>query len=265
MTEVGRSLNGKVALVTGSSSGAGAQIARELAARGAAVAVHYRSSVTAAESVVSRIAEKGGISAAFKANLTSSEDCRSLASEVRERLGAVDVLINNAGPYVDAPFRSLTPSDWDAIMAVNLKAPYLLAQHLAPEMEALGWGRIVNISATSAYVRTHSVYGLAKAALVHLTEALALEFAPNVTVNAIAPGQIASPRTDLMPAYKASVISDTPLGRLAAEQEVAQIAALFCMPEFDFVTGQTIVVDGGRSLPRVSSIGPELTAIYASS
>lgn len=264
MTEGERGLKGKVALVTGSSSGAGAQIAIEFARQGAAVAVHCRGSTAAAQSVASRIAGDGGVSSAFKADLASAEACAQLASEVERRLGPIDILVNNAGPYVDAPFRSLAPADWDAIMGVNVKAPYLLAQRLGPGMQSRGWGQIVNISATSAYVRTHSVYGLAKAALIHLTEALALELAPSVTVNAIAPGQIASPRTDLMPVYKASVIADTPLGRLATEQEVARIALLFCMPEFDFVTGQTMIVDGGRSLPRIATIGPELAAISGS-
>ena len=120
-----------------------------------------------------------------------------------------------------------------------------------------------SLSATSAYVRTHSVYGLAKAALLHLTESLALELAPSVTVNAIVPGQIASDRTDTMPIYKASVIADTPLQRLATESEVARLAALFCTPDFDFVTGRAIVLDGGRSLPRISRIGPELDALRA--
>jgi NAD(P)-dependent dehydrogenase (short-subunit alcohol dehydrogenase family) len=112
-------------------------------------------------------------------------------------------------------------------------------------------------------VRGHLVYGLAKAALLHLTESLALELAPLVTVNAIVPGQIASERTDSMPIYKASVIADTPLGRLATEQEVARMAALFCEPDFDFVTGRAIVLDGGRSLPRVPPIGPELANLGA--
>ncbi len=262
MTENEWALDGKVALVTGSSSGTGAQIALELARRGAAVAVHCRSALAAAEAVASRITSEGGVSAAFRGDLASVEYCRTLVADVERELAPIDVLINNAGPYVDAPFRSLASADWDGVMAVNAKAPYLLAQRVVDGMEARGWGRIVNISATSAYVRTHSVYGLAKAALVHLTEALAIEFAPSITVNAIAPGQIASARTDKMPNYKASVIADTPLGRLVTEEEVARMAVSFCSPQFGAVTGQTVVMDGGRSIPRISTIGPELEAIF---
>jgi NAD(P)-dependent dehydrogenase (short-subunit alcohol dehydrogenase family) len=116
-------------------------------------------------------------------------------------------------------------------------------------------GRIINLGATSALVRTHSVYGLAKAALLHLTESLALELAPAVTVNAVVPSQIASARTDRMPAYKAAAIEGTPLGRLVTEQEIARMVALMCGPDFDFVTGHSIVMDGGRTLPRFPKLG----------
>ena len=160
------------------------------------------------------------------------------------------MLVNNAGPFADAPFRTLTSSAWDQVMSANLRAPYLLAQRVAPAMERLGWGRIVNLGATSGFVRTHSVYGLAKAALLHLTESLALELAPTITVNAVVPSQIASARTDTMPVYKAAAIDGTPLGRLVTEEEIGRMVALLCSADFDFVTGRAIVMDGGRTLPR---------------
>jgi NAD(P)-dependent dehydrogenase (short-subunit alcohol dehydrogenase family) len=116
-------------------------------------------------------------------------------------------------------------------------------------MEKLGWGRIVNLGATSGLVRSHSVYGLAKAALLHLTESMAVEFAPHVTVNAVVPSQIASARTDRMPDYKAAAIAATPLKRLVTQPEIAKIVALLCSAAFDFVTGRAIILDGGRSLP----------------
>jgi len=118
-----------------------------------------------------------------------------------------------------------------------------------PAMERLGWGRIVNVGATSGLVRSHSVYGLAKGALLHLTESLALELAPAITVNAVVPSQIASARTDRMPTYKAAAIAATPLGRLVTEAEIGRMVALVCSPAFDFVTGRAIIMDGGRSLP----------------
>ena len=250
-----RGLEGAVALVTGSSSGTGAEIARTLARHGAAVAIHCRNNVAAAEAVAAGISASGGKAASFLADLANTEETRRLASEVAGTLGTVTVLVNNAGPFADAAYLELAERDWDAIMAANLKAPYLLTQAIAPAMIRHGWGRIINLGATSALVRTHSVYGLAKAALLHLTESLALELAPAVTVNAVVPSQIASARTDRMPAYKAAAIEGTPLGRLVTEQEIARMVALMCGPDFDFVTGHSIVMDGGRTLPRFPKLG----------
>lgn len=251
----GLSFAGKVALVTGSSSGAGAAIALELARLGATVAVHCRSNMTEAEAVVGRIAAAGGRAMAFRANLARDDETTELAAAVERTAGPVQILVNNAGPFADAPFRTLAPAVWDNVMAANLKAPFLLSQKMAPAMERLGWGRIVNLGATSGFVRSHSVYGLAKAALLTLTESLALELAPAINVNAVVPSQIASARTDTMPVYKEAAIAGTPLGRLVTEEEIARMVALVCSPAFDFVTGRAIVMDGGRTVPRFPRIG----------
>jgi NAD(P)-dependent dehydrogenase (short-subunit alcohol dehydrogenase family) len=249
------SLDGKVVLVTGSSSGAGVSIARAFARHGARVAVHCRAATRAADEVVAGIAGAGGTAAAFTADLAEEGMPQALAAEVERTLGPISVLVNNAGPFADAPFRTLDSAVWDRIMAVNLKAPYLLVQRVVPAMTRAGWGRIVNIGATSSLVRSHSVYGLAKAALVHLTESLALELAPAITVNALVPSQIASARTDTMLVYKEAAIAGTPLGRLVSEDEIGEMAVLLCSPAFDFVTGRSIVMDGGRTLPRFPRIG----------
>ncbi len=242
-------LDGKVALVTGSSRGTGVEIARDMARHGARVAVHYHSARAEAEAVVQTIQANGGEARAFQANVARGEEVRRLVGEVVEHLGPVSILVNNAGPFSGTPFRSLAEVDWDYILNTNVKAVYLAAQLVADGMERLGWGRIVNIGATSAFVRSHSIYGLAKAAVLHLTESLAVELAPTITVNAVVPSQIASPRTDRLPEYKARVISATPLGRLVTESEVARMVVLLCSPAFDFVTGETIVMDGGRTIP----------------
>jgi NAD(P)-dependent dehydrogenase (short-subunit alcohol dehydrogenase family) len=249
------SLDGKVVLVTGSSSGAGVSIARAFARQGARVAVHCRAATRAADEVVADIAGEGGTAAAFTADLAEEAAPLALAAAIERTLGPISVLVNNAGPFADAPFRTLDPAVWDRIMAVNLKAPYLLVQQVAPGMERAGWGRIVNVGATSSLVRSHSIYGLAKAALLHLTESLALELAPAITVNALVPSQIASARTDTMPVYKEAAIAGTPLGRLVSEDEIGEMAVLLCSPAFDFVTGRAIVMDGGRTLPRFPRIG----------
>lgn len=242
-------LAGKIALITGSSSGAGVEIARALARAGARVAVHYRQGAAGAEATAQAIAKEGGEACAFQADVARSDDLRRLVDAVTRALGPVSVLVNNAGPFADTPLRTLAENDWDYIMDANLKAVWLAAQRVAPGMERLGWGRIVNLGATSGLVRSHSAYGLAKGALLHLTESLAVELAPKITVNAVVPSQIASARTDRMPAYKAAAIAATPLGRLVTEGEIGRMVALVCSPAFDFVTGRAIVMDGGRSIP----------------
>jgi NAD(P)-dependent dehydrogenase (short-subunit alcohol dehydrogenase family) len=248
-------LAGKVALVTGASSGAGVEIARELARRGARVAVHYRRSREGAGEVAEAIRATGGEAATFQADMAVSDDVRRLVAEVGGRLGPVSVLVNNAGPFADTAFRTLSERDWDYVMDTNLKSVFLASQLVLPGMERLGWGRIVNLGATSAFVRSHSVYGLAKAALLHMTESMAVDFAPHVTVNAVVPSQIASARTDKMPAYKAAAIAATPLKRLVTQPEIARMVALVCSPAFDFVTGRAIVLDGGRSIPVFPKLG----------
>jgi NAD(P)-dependent dehydrogenase (short-subunit alcohol dehydrogenase family) len=242
-------LKTRVALVTGASSGSGVDIARALARAGARVAVHYRSSRAGADEVVAAIRAAGGEARAFQADVAKGDDVRRLVGEVESALGAVSVLVNNAGPFADTAFRTLSEQDWDYVMSANLKSVFLASQRVLPGMEKLGWGRIVNLGATSGFVRSHSVYGLAKAALLHLTESMAVEFAPHVTVNAVVPSQIASARTDKMPAYKAAAIAATPLKRLVTQPEIAAMVALLCSPAFDFVTGRTIIMDGGRSIP----------------
>jgi NAD(P)-dependent dehydrogenase (short-subunit alcohol dehydrogenase family) len=242
-------LKGRVALVTGASSGSGVDIAQELARRGARVAIHYRSSRAGADAAVAAIQAAGGEAQAFQADVAVADDVRRLVGEVEAGLGPVSVLVNNAGPFADTAFRTLTERDWDYVMNANLKSVLVASQRVLPGMEALGWGRIVNLGATSGLVRSHSVYGLAKAALLHLTESMAVEFAPHVTVNAVVPSQIASARTDKMPAYKAAAIAATPLKRLVTQAEIARMVALVCSPAFDFVTGRAIIMDGGRSIP----------------
>lgn len=254
MTE-DRFLEGRVALVTGASSGSGVDIAGELARRGARVGVHYRHSRAGADGVVAAIRAAGGEARAFQADLAVADDVCRLVDEVEAALGPVGVLVNNAGPFADTALRTLSERDWDYVMNANLKAVFVASQRVLPGMERLGWGRIVNLGATSGFVRSHSVYGLAKAALLHLTESMAVEFAPHVTVNSVVPSQIASARTDRMPAYKAAAVAATPLRRLVTQPEIARMVALVCSPAFDFVTGRALVLDGGRSLPVFPKLG----------
>jgi NAD(P)-dependent dehydrogenase (short-subunit alcohol dehydrogenase family) len=250
----GKFLEGRTALVTGASRGTGVEVAIHLAGVGARVAVHYRSSMAEAERVVATIRARGGEAVAVAADVARSADIRHLIEQVRRRLGPVTVLVNNAGPFNDTPFSTLAEADWDYIMNANLRAAYLATQLVVDDMRRLGWGRIVNIGATSALVRSHSVYGLAKAAVLHLTESLALELAPTITVNAVVPSQIARARTESMTSYAAQAITATPLGRLVTQAEIARVVVLLCSATFDFMTGRAIVLDGGRAIPRFPRI-----------
>lgn len=244
-------LAGKTALVTGSSRNLGATIAQTLGASGAEVAVHYSRSAEGARKAAEAIVARGGAAALFQADLAQAEEAQRLASAVLDRFGRVDILVNNVGPYTDIPFTDLPVGDWDRIMNSGLRSSYLLAQAFAPGMRERGWGSIVNISAGSAFIRVHSIYGLMKDAVLHLTQSLALELAPEVRVNAIAPGQIyeSDEVNAIDPTFIPRMIESTPLKRLVTRQEVADAVFLLCSDRFPSLTGQTLVLDGGWSIP----------------
>jgi NAD(P)-dependent dehydrogenase (short-subunit alcohol dehydrogenase family) len=247
-----RPVTGKVALVTASSRYTGAAIAAALARAGAQTAIHYHSSPDKAEALVQKLRAEGLEASAFGADGRQPDELRRMAAEIIARYGGVDILVNNLGPYADTPFLRLPEAQWDWILDTTLKAAYLLTQEFAPGMIERGWGRVINISAASAFVRSHSIHGLAKAALIYLTEALAVELAPRVTVNAIAPGQIEDSELidQIDPNYKRTLREESPLKRLVTRQEVAQMVLLLCAEPFMSVTGQTIRMDAGWTVPR---------------
>src|SRR5262249_54618762 len=252
-------LEGKVALVTASSRYTGAFIAGALARAGAKTAVHYHGSRDLAEALVAQLRAEGCDAAAFGADGQDGSDLRRLAAEVRKQWSGVDVLVNNLGPYSEPPFLKLPEPPWDWILNTNLKAPYVLTQEFAPGMIEHGWGRIINISAASAFIRSHSIYGLAKAALIHLTEALAVELAPHVTVNAIAPGQIEDSELvdELDPNYKRILRDESPLKRLVTRQQIADLVLALCGETFATTTGHTFRLDAGWTIPTWQyTIGP---------
>lgn len=244
-------LAGKSAIVTGAARNLGAEIARALAHRGARVAVNYRSSRKEAEAVVSSLAGSGHTAVA--GDVSTTEGVKAAVDAARGAFGTeIDVLVNNAGPFSLTPYQDLDPGEFDRIWNANTRAAYLAARRVAPAMGHSGWGRIVNVSAGSAFVRNHSVYSLAKNALITLTEQLALEFGPAVTVNCVAPGQIVESTEDIAafdPDFVPRTIARTPAGRLTTRAEVATMVVTLCSPVFDMVTGVTIPIDGGAWLP----------------
>jgi NAD(P)-dependent dehydrogenase (short-subunit alcohol dehydrogenase family) len=253
MTPVEPDLSGKVVLITGAARNLGAVVAGEFAAHGARVAVSDRDFPPGARDRVAALGGAAGWAAAYDCDVSDPAQIAALVERVQGALGPVDILINNAGPFALDPFLSLRVEDWDRVMNSNLRAAYLLTQQVAPGMNARGWGRIINISAGSAFLRNHSVYGLAKAAIMFLTEALAIELKPGVTVNAIAPGQIAESAPDISaydPTFVERMIKLTPMGRLVTRADVAHLMLALCTPAFDMVTGLTLPLDGGARLPR---------------
>jgi NAD(P)-dependent dehydrogenase (short-subunit alcohol dehydrogenase family) len=246
-------LRGKVVLITGAARNLGAVAAEEFVCRGARVAVAHVQITPDSRAQIAALNRGGGQAAEFTADVRDPEQIRSLAASVRESLGPVDVLVNNTGPFTLEPFLSLPVEEWNRIMDANLRSVYLLAQQVAEGMNSRGWGRIINLCAGSAFLRNHSVYGLAKAGVRFLTEALALEMAPGVTVNAIAPGQIAESACDMAefdPTFVERVMRITPTGRLVSRRDVARMIVSLCEPSWDTVTGMTLPMDGGARIPR---------------
>ena len=241
------SLKGRVCLVTGGSRTLGASIARTLAGRGADVAVNYNRSANAAADLCKELRALGSRAEPFHADVGDPAQTLRMVAEVWERFGRIDVLVNNAGPYIDSPYVDLDVADFDHIMETNVRATYVLTREVSARMKTLGGGCVVNIAATSAFGSVHSVYGLAKAGVVHLTRQLALELAPETRVNCLAPGLIAD-NEDMDPEKAGEVVEGTPLGRLVTRAEIAEALYLMCGPAFESVTGQTIRMDGGHSI-----------------
>jgi NAD(P)-dependent dehydrogenase (short-subunit alcohol dehydrogenase family) len=248
-------LEGRAALVTGSSRNLGAVIARHLAAAGATVAVTYRESRVDAESLVADLAAATGRPhVAVEADVRTVDGVRAMVEGALTGLGGtVHVLVNNAGPFSMTPFAELSVAVWDEVWNANVRAAWYATRLVVSGMRSAGWGRIVNLSAGSAYIRNHSIYGLAKDAMGVLTEELALEFGPEVAVNAVAPGQIAESAPEVSaidPTFVDRALARTPKARLVTRDEIASIVVALCGPEFDMVTGATIPVDGGWHLNR---------------
>ncbi len=245
-------LDEKVALVTGASRNLGPVIVRELASAGAAIAINcLPSDEEEGKKVAVELKAAGCEAQVFPADVSQSLEVRDMGEAIIGHFGHIDIVVHCAGPWCDTPFVELPEEDWDRILDTNLKGAYLTSQIAVPSMKKRGWGRVVVISAGSAFIRTHSIYGLAKAAMIHFVESLAVQVAPEVTVNVIAPGQIAETTEifDIDPSFVERAINYTPLRRLVTRKEVALMVELICTsPAMSSVTGHTFVMDGGWSL-----------------
>ena len=243
-------LSDRVALITGGKR-IGAVVATELARGGADVALVYRSSRTEAEETSDAMRALGRRTAVLRADLAEPDAAERVVSETVRQLGRLDVLVNMASIYWMKSFDDLDVADWDAQMAVDLRAVWLCARAAVPHMRRVRGGRIVNVSdwvARSGRPRYlgYLPYYVAKAGVIALTEALALELASDqILVNAVAPGPIVAPEGTSDEEF-AQVERATPLGRWGGEIEIAK--TVLALVESDFITGETIRVDGGRHL-----------------
>jgi 3-oxoacyl-[acyl-carrier protein] reductase len=240
-----RELDGRVALVTGASRGIGKAIALALGKAGAAVAVNYRERAEAAADVAQAIRHGGGRADAFRADVSLRAAVYAMVDDIEERLGPIDVLVNNAGRSTPRGLDDITEEDFDRTIAANLKSAFLCTQAVLPRMRERRWGRIVNISSIGARIGAGSVsvaYGASKAGLEGLTRAYALRLASEgLTVNAVAPGLV---DTDMgQPLIEAGVPARIPVGRAGTGDEIAQVVLLLACNAY--ITGQTIAVNGG--------------------
>jgi 3-oxoacyl-[acyl-carrier protein] reductase len=245
--------HGRVALVTGSSRGLGAAIARRLAQDGLAVAVNGRPGDSRAGDVGRSIRDGGGVAEAFDADVTDEQQVAGLVAAITDRFGPVDVLVLNAtGPQPEALITDVAWSDHLAQLSFFVKSPVLLARAVLPGMQARRYGRIVHIDSEVAHRPPpgRSAYATAKSAQIGLARAWARELAPSgITVNAVAPGFIPVERHAGVPGeVKDAYLASVPAGRMGTPGDIAHAVSFLASEDAGFITGQRIVVDGGRSL-----------------
>lgn len=237
------------AVVTGGGRGIGRAIATVLAARGAAVAVWDRT-VADAEETVASIREAGGTAVAVIGDVADSAKVADSVKRTRSELGPISILVNNAAVSEYVPFVDITDDAWDRMIRVNLKGPFLVTKAVVPDMLAAGWGRIINISSSSAQSGGPLIahYAASKGGLIGLTKALAIEYAETgITVNHVPPSSIDTPllRDGLDPDEVAALV---PMKRTGQPEDIAYAVAYLASEQAGFVTGQTLSVNGGRYL-----------------
>jgi pteridine reductase len=249
MTDRPQPLRGKAVLITGSARRLGAAMALRLHEAGADIAIHYRSSSADADALVAGLNEaRAGSAVALQADLLDLASLPGLVEHVTGTFGRLDILVNNASTFYPTPVGEITAVQFDDLVGTNLRAPLFLAQAAAPQLR-LHEGLILNMVDIhgSRPLKRHPVYSAAKAGLIMLTRSLARELAPQVRVNAIAPGPVMWPEGGIDPDLKKKILDRTALRRPGSAEDIAR-AALFFAAEAPYVTGQVLAIDGGRSL-----------------
>ncbi|MGH8025406.1 MAG: pteridine reductase [Pseudoxanthomonas sp.] len=238
-----------VALITGSARRIGSAIARRLHAQGYDLALHYRGSAAEMQTLAAELeSARVGSVLVLQADLSEFDRLPELVARTVGRFGRLDALVNNASTFQPTAVGDTTPQQWDELFASNARAPFFLAQAAAPHLKA-SRGAIVNLADIYAErpLPGHTVYCMAKAALLMATKSLALELAPEVRVNAIAPGAVLWPEQDHSDAAKQAMLGRTPLARTGTPEEIAE-AVRWLLSDATYTTGQVIRVDGGRTL-----------------
>jgi len=241
-------IQGKVILVTGGAVRIGKAISKMLASKGARLAIHYNHSEKEAESLAESLQNDSNQIKTFQADLNKTEQTQKLVSEVEEKLGSIDVLINNAALFKKSPLLEVSEADWDNHLNINLKAPFFLSQAVSKKMLGKKEGKIINIADLSfrrPYLK-YIPYSISKAGLIALTQSLAKELAPHIQVNAIALGAIKAP-VDYSEEEKEKRADKTLLKRWGDPQDVAN-AICFLIEGADYASGSTLTLDGGSHL-----------------
>jgi pteridine reductase len=240
-------LKGKVALVTGAGRRVGRAIALELAAHGATVAAHYRSSQAEADAVVAEIAAHAGKAQTLRANLEHVAEIEQMVSEILGSFGRIDILVNSASVFAPTPLAEITERDWDANLDTNLKGPFFLSKFAGAAMRRQGAGKIINLGDWAGIrpYKDYLPYSVSKSGLIGLTKALAKELAPQVQVNCIALGMVMPPENYTKEEVE-RLVSRTLTKKMGTPEDVARAVVFFC--ETDFATGSVLTLEGGRLL-----------------
>ena len=242
-------LKDKIALVTGGGRGIGRAICLELAARGATVIVNYKSSAAAADEVVTQIKSAGGLAKSMQTDVSDADQVAAMFKATLSDFGRVDILVNNAGMTRDNVIMMMKPADFDAVIETNLRSCWLCCKTAARAMMRKRTGSIINITSVVGIAGNggQTNYAASKAGIIGLTKSLAKEVAARgIRVNAVAPGFVETDMTaDLAADIKEKAIEAIPLGRMGAPEDIANAVAFLASDEAAYITGQTMVVDGG--------------------
>jgi 3-oxoacyl-[acyl-carrier protein] reductase len=246
-------LDGQVVIVTGASRGIGKAIAEMFGREGAKIVVNYNTSDKQAQAVANGIVDHGGEAICAKADVSKSEEVKCMIETTVKTYGRIDVLVNNAGILITKDFFDINEDEWDKTIDVNLKGAYLCSKEVAPIMLKQKKGKIINISSNSGLYHPSAMrfaeYVTSKAGMNGLTKALALRLGPYITVNAICPGWI---KTEMVaetdPEVERKILEETALRRYGTPEEVAASALFLASSEADFITGELLIVAGGRGM-----------------